>query len=91
MPLGNIGSDWWTDIADALFARALREARHLLWVVDASLPDISGSGDSDSDAEMLLWKVQLPTEVCTRFLFAAPISYCSPKVPTCNVDWNYAS
>lgn len=63
LPLGNIGSDWWTDVADAVFARALREARHLLWVVDSSLPDVAGRGSADADADELLWKVQLPTEV----------------------------
>ena len=32
LPLGNMTGDWMLATADALFARNLRDAGHLLWV-----------------------------------------------------------
>ena len=41
IPLGNMGPDWELAAADALFGRCLRDAKHLLWARDASLPPLS--------------------------------------------------
>ena len=41
IPLGNMGPDWMLSAADALFGRCLRDAKHLLWARDASLPALS--------------------------------------------------
>ena len=41
IPLGNMGPDWMLAAADALFGRCLRDAKHLLWARDASLPALS--------------------------------------------------
>ncbi|PRW20477.1 DNA polymerase epsilon catalytic subunit A [Chlorella sorokiniana] len=40
LPLASIGGDWILDAADALYARQLREAGHLLWAADPSQPDL---------------------------------------------------
>jgi DNA polymerase epsilon subunit 1 len=42
LPLGALGSDWVLDAADALFARALRDAGCLLWAADSAQPDVAG-------------------------------------------------
>lgn len=40
LPLASIGADWILDAADALYARQLREAGHLLWAADPSQPEL---------------------------------------------------
>ena len=50
LPLGALAADWVLGTSDALFARCLREAGHLLWIEDATLPDLAGKGDADSAA-----------------------------------------
>lgn len=42
LPLSSIGADWVIDACDALFARQLRDAGHLLWTVDATQPELGG-------------------------------------------------
>lgn len=64
LPLGNFGSDCWTQGADVLFARALREAGHLLWATDDALPDVAGRAHAELEAEEMLWNADLPAEVC---------------------------
>ncbi|KAL4450230.1 hypothetical protein ABPG77_010899 [Micractinium sp. CCAP 211/92] len=56
LPLSTIGSDWIIDAADALFARQLREAGHLLWVRDPSQPDLAS--DPPDLAEALTLREQ---------------------------------
>lgn len=49
LPLGNIGPDWELAAADALYARCLRDAKHVLWAADPSLPGLALHGcDSGS-------------------------------------------
>ena len=48
LPLGALAPVWVLGTADALFARCLRDAGHLLWAEDASLPDVAGAGDAES-------------------------------------------
>lgn len=40
VPLANLAQDSTVAVADVLFARSLRDARHLLWMVDPALPDL---------------------------------------------------
>jgi hypothetical protein len=40
VPLAGLGRDALMSIADALLARRLREAGHMLWTVDPALPDL---------------------------------------------------
>ena len=40
LPLSAFGSDWVIDACDALYARQLRDAGHLLWAQDHGQPDI---------------------------------------------------
>ena len=49
--------------ADAIFARCLRDAGHLLWITDPSLPDIAVRNNDNEAAEELLEKNQLTMEV----------------------------
>ena len=48
LPLGALAADWVIDTADALFARCLRDAGHVLWAEDATLPDLAGKGGADA-------------------------------------------
>ena len=41
LPVGNLGGDWLLDIADAHYARCLRDAGHLLWITDPGIPDVA--------------------------------------------------
>lgn len=61
LPVGNMTGDWVLNTADALFARCLRDADHLLWVNDPSLPDVAGPASSPEDSRFLL--EQPPMEV----------------------------
>ena len=49
-----MAGDWVLNTADALFARCLRDADHLLWVNDPSLPDVAGPASSPEDSRFLL-------------------------------------
>jgi DNA polymerase epsilon subunit 1 len=40
VPLAGLGRDALMSIADVLMSRRLREAGHMLWVVDPALPDL---------------------------------------------------
>ena len=40
VPLGGLGPDPWLSIADVLYARNLRQANHVLWCKDPSLPEL---------------------------------------------------
>jgi len=42
LPLSSIGADWVIDACDALYARQLRDAGHLLWAVDPMQPKLGG-------------------------------------------------
>ena len=63
LPIGNMGADWVLSTADALFARRLRNAGHLLWVSDPTLPDVAAQGDEGFSAAELLDHDQLSMEV----------------------------
>lgn len=63
LPVGNLGGDWLLDIADAHFARCLRDAGHLLWITDPSLPDVASRGDDDATEDLLLSADPIPLEV----------------------------
>ena len=54
LPVGNMAGDWVLNTADALFARCLRDADHLLWVNDPSLPDVAGPASAPEDTTFLL-------------------------------------
>lgn len=71
VPLGNVGADWVLDTADVLFARALREANHLLWAEDASLPDVAAKGDPASRVEEPFETGQMGMEVCFPAIHSA--------------------
>ena len=47
VPLGNLGPDWVITVADAFFARALRDANHVLWSSPSGEPDLGG-GPADA-------------------------------------------
>ena len=66
LPVGNLGGDWLLDIADAHFARCLRDCGHLLWVTDPSLPDVASRGDDDAGEDLLLSPDPAPLEVQLR-------------------------
>ena len=42
VPLGNLGPDWVITVADTFFARALRDANHVLWSSPSGEPDLGG-------------------------------------------------
>ncbi len=50
LPLACLRDDWVIDTADALFARLLRDAEHLLWAADTTLPGLSTRPDVALDA-----------------------------------------
>ncbi|KAK9798895.1 hypothetical protein WJX73_003389 [Symbiochloris irregularis] len=66
LPLGNIGPDWELAAADALYARCLRDAKHLLWSADPSLPGLALPGcESGTILEESLEEDECPTmEAC---------------------------
>ena len=53
LPLASIGQDWILDACDALLARQLREANHLLWTRDDSQPDLSSRPNDVAEALLL--------------------------------------
>lgn len=53
LPLASMGSDWVLDAFDALFARQLKDASHLLWSSDPSQPDVGGRPRDVADALLL--------------------------------------
>ena len=63
LPVGNLGGDWLLDIADAHFARCLRDCGHLLWITDPSIPDVASRGDDDAMEDLLLSADPAPLEV----------------------------
>lgn len=67
LPIGNMSGDWVLCTADAIFARCLRDAGHLLWITDPSLPDIAVRNNDTEAAEELLDKSQLTMEVCLNY------------------------
>jgi hypothetical protein len=66
LPLGNMGVDWVIPTADAIYARCLRDAGHLLWISDPSLPDVAARSSDTNVVEELLEKNQLSMEVGTH-------------------------
>lgn len=55
--------DWIQNTADALYARCLRDADHLLWANDPSLPDVAGPANAQVDTSR--FQLDQPTmEVC---------------------------
>ena len=64
LPVGNLGGDWLLDIADAHFARCLRDCGHLLWIADPSIPDVASRGDDDAMEDLLLSADPAPLEAC---------------------------
>lgn len=63
LPVGNMTGDWILNTADALYARCLRDADHLLWANDPSLPDVAGPASAQVDTSRFL--LDQPTmEVC---------------------------
>ena len=76
LPVGNMTGDWILNTADALFARCLRDADHLLWASDPSLPDVAGPAAAQQDTARFL--LDRPTmEVCpaqTLFRESSPFS-----------------
>lgn len=51
------------DVADAHLARCLRDAGHVLWISDPSLPDVAGRADDDAEDDLALSEPE-PLEVC---------------------------
>lgn len=63
LPVGNMTGDWILNTADALYARCLRDADHLLWANDPSLSDVAGPASAQVDTSRFL--LDQPTmEVC---------------------------
>jgi len=58
-----MGADWKIHTADAIYARCLRDAGHLLWIADPSLPDVAARNSDTNVAEELFEQNQLSTEV----------------------------
>ena len=54
LPVGNMTGDWILNTADALFARCLRDADHLLWANDPTLPDVAGPANAQVDTSRFL-------------------------------------
>ena len=66
LPVGNLGGDWLLDIADAHYARCLRDAGHLLWIADPGAPGVASRGDGDAAQDLLLSADPAPLEVTPR-------------------------
>ncbi len=65
VPLAALGSDSSVAIADTLFARNLREGKHLLWVADPSLPDLGVQQRSEAASQGVFLAEELPlVELC---------------------------
>lgn len=54
LPVGNMTGDWILNTADALYARCLRDAEHLLWANDPTLPDVAGPANAQVDTSRFL-------------------------------------
>ncbi|KAG1663133.1 hypothetical protein FOA52_000655 [Chlamydomonas sp. UWO 241] len=54
VPLSDLGGDTAVAVADVMLARSLREAQHVLWVRDPSLPDLGVEEKEEADAESLV-------------------------------------
>lgn len=52
MPLCNLGERAHTAATDIAFARALRDAGHLLWAEDPALPDVVPAQQRADDADL---------------------------------------
>ena len=66
LPVGSMTGDWVLSTADAIYARCLRDAGHLLWISDPSLPDVAASDVGSNPAEELMENNQLTMEVCYK-------------------------
>jgi len=62
LPLSAFGGDWVVDASDALFARQLKSAGHLLWTQDAGQPDL-GSRPINRADELTLGEGQRALEL----------------------------
>ena len=64
IPLGNMSDDWMLAAADALYGRCLRDAKHLLWARDTSLPSMSQATSlaeaAPATSELIAMDVSLP-------------------------------
>lgn len=75
LPVGNMTGDWILNTADALYARCLRDADHLLWAVDSSLPDVAGPANAQEDTSRFL--LEQPTmEVCNTWFSGSSCVVC---------------
>ena len=63
LPIGNMSGDWVLSTADAIYARCLRDAGQLLWIVDPTLPDVAVRSQDNETSEELLENNQLTMEV----------------------------
>ena len=68
--------DWILNTADALFARCLRDADHLLWAHDDTLPDVAGPANAQIDTSRFLLD-QPATEVCPHLYSLSATGYVS--------------
>lgn len=75
LPVGNMTGDWILNTADALFARCLRDADHLLWANDPTLPDVAGPANAQVDTSRFL--LDQPTMEVLFHLFIRAIFLCS--------------
>ena len=84
VPLSHLGADWVLDAADAMYARFLREAGHLLWISDPSLPDVASKGDDSSIPGELLGQSEITMEV-------RPAACATPELTMkrCQQGWRY--
>lgn len=95
MPLANLGPDPTVAVADIQLARSLRDANHLLWVKDPTLPDL-GVEDTEDNGEGALSSgpgayvssgaAAMPTGAAA---FAAPVS-AAPAAAAASVGGNRA-
>jgi hypothetical protein len=63
VPLAALGSDSSVAVADALLARNLRHAAHLLWVADPALPELGGAARGHEAGVFVAGELPL-AEVC---------------------------
>ena len=80
LPIGNMTGDWILSTADAIYARCLRDAGHLLWMSDSSLPDIAAQDVISNSADELIENSQLTMEVNSLahnfHVRVPPIKFC---------------
>ncbi len=91
MPLADMTGDWRVKISDALFARNLREAGHLLWLKDPALPDLAG-GLAGGAGEDPAW-AEADENPCLTFPGAYRSVCVSLKVRMmrhCGVMWRHS-